>query len=231
MSVVWVLLVAATGASPADSSQTTAAVSQSASAAPAVSAESPARSAKELRQAVVESLRRANSAKAADRGAAIQSLVDLFHELGRDRQLSTTERQRLGAEVRSRLARFATQFRHEMTRNAQWSSSESASGAAGGGGNGDLACLATKTFSCSGISGSQMLDSLSTADATTFCGCLAAYTGGYGSPLACTCPDGSPGAVAAPLSLLSPPRRERAEGCGDKTRLTGRPANFSSFYS
>jgi hypothetical protein len=75
-----------------------------------------------------------------------------------------------------------------------------AGGAAGGGGNGDLACLATKTFACPGIDGSQMLGGLSTADATTFCGCLAAYAGGYGAPLACTCPDGSPGALAAPPS-------------------------------
>jgi hypothetical protein len=75
-----------------------------------------------------------------------------------------------------------------------------AGGAAGAGGNPDLACLATKTFSCAGIDGSKMLDGLSTADATTFCGCLAAYTGGYGAPLACTCSDGSPGAVAAPPS-------------------------------
>lgn len=150
MSVVWVLLVAVTGASPADSSQTTAAVSQSASPAPAVSAESPARSAKELRLSVAESLRRANSAKGADRGAAIQSLVDLFQELGRDRQLSASERQRLGAGVRSRLARFATQFRHELTRYSQRSSSESAPGAAGGPaveGLDDLVDLIQKTIS------------------------------------------------------------------------------------
>src|SRR5438270_2311181 len=132
MSVVWVLLMAAMGASPADSSQFSAAVSHSAAPPSPVVAESPARSAKDLRQAVAESLRRANSAKAADRSAAIQSLVDLFDELGRDRQLSATERQRLGAEVRSRLGRFATQFRHELTRSTHRSSSESALGAAGG---------------------------------------------------------------------------------------------------
>src|SRR6266700_3342888 len=132
MSVVWVLLVAAMGASAADAGQSSVAVSHSTAAPSAVIAESPARSAKDLRLAVAESLRRANSAKAADRAAAIQSLVNLFHELGRDRQLSATERQRLGAEVRSRLARFATQFHHEITRSTHRSSSESAPGAAGG---------------------------------------------------------------------------------------------------
>jgi hypothetical protein len=150
MSVVWVLLMAATGASPANSNESSQAVSQSVSGAPAASAESPARSAKELRQAVAESLRRANSAKAADRGAAIQSLVDLFQELGRDRQLSATERQRLGAEVRSRLARFAAQFRNELTRYAQRSSSEIAAGASGGPaveGLDDLVDLIQKTIS------------------------------------------------------------------------------------
>jgi hypothetical protein len=128
MSVVWVLLVAATGASPAESSQHSAADSQSASAELAVTAEPSGRSAKELRQAVVESLRRANSAKPADRPVAIQGLVDLFNDLGRDRQLPAIERQRMGAEIRSRLARFAAQFRHELAQNAQRSSSEAGAG-------------------------------------------------------------------------------------------------------
>jgi hypothetical protein len=154
MSVIWVLLVAATGASPADSNQPSAATSPSASAAsaatalPAAATESPARSAKELRRAVAESLRRANAAKETDRPAAVQGLVDLFNALGRDRQLPAQERQRLGAEIRSRLVRFTTQFRHELARNAQRPPSESG---AGGGpaaeGLDDLVDLIQKTIS------------------------------------------------------------------------------------
>jgi hypothetical protein len=132
MSVIWLLLVAAAGASPADSSQPSAAASQAATVAPAATAESSSRSAKELRQAVVESLRRANSAKPADRAAAIQGLVDLFNDLGRDRQLPAIERQRMGAEIRSRLARFAAQFRHELAHNAQRLVADSTAGAGGG---------------------------------------------------------------------------------------------------
>jgi hypothetical protein len=158
MSVIWVLLVAATGAAPADSSQTSTATSSSVSAARSgtitpASTKSAERSAKEVRQAVADGLRRANAAKGADRIAAVRSLVDLFNELGRDRQLSAPERQRLGADVRSRLVRFATQFQHELTRTAQHGSvgaTVAAIGEAGGGpaadGLDDLVNLIQKTI-------------------------------------------------------------------------------------
>jgi len=135
MSVIFVLLAAATGVAPADSSQSSATAAPGVAAArsgtlpPAVKAE---RSAKELRQAVADAARRANAAKPADRVAAVHSLVDLFTELGRDRQLSAPERQRLGAEVRSRLVRFSAQFRHEMAVANQRSPSASTNGAVSG---------------------------------------------------------------------------------------------------
>ncbi len=124
MSVIMVLLVAATGAAPADSSQSSAVTSPNIASSrsgtlPPAAAPSHQRSAKELREAVADALRRANAAKPAVRAATVQSLVEAFNELGRDRQLSSVERQRLGAEVRSRLVRFAAQFRHEMTRSSQ----------------------------------------------------------------------------------------------------------------
>jgi hypothetical protein len=134
MSVMWLLLVAATGAAPAHSSQSSAAApgvtSSRSGTVPPAAAQSHDRSAKELRQAVGGAMRRANAAKPAERPAAVQTLVDLFNELGRDRQLSALERQRLGAEVRSRLVRFAAQFRHEVTRDGQKNASRSSGGVA-----------------------------------------------------------------------------------------------------
>jgi hypothetical protein len=114
MSVAWILLVAAMGVLPADSSQPAA----SSSAATATVA--PAnRSAKDLRKVVADSLHRANAAKGVDRVSAVAALVDLFRELGKDHQLSPQERQRLGVEIRSRLLRFAAEFQHEISRAAQ----------------------------------------------------------------------------------------------------------------
>jgi hypothetical protein len=114
MSVAWILLVAAMGVLPADSSQPAA----SSSAATATVA--PAnRSAKDLRKVVADSLHRANAAKGVDRVSAVAAIVDLFRELGKDHQLSPQERQRLGVEIRSRLLRFAAEFQHEISRAAQ----------------------------------------------------------------------------------------------------------------
>ena len=97
MSVIMALLVAATGAAPADSSQSSAASPPSVASSrlgtvPPAPAQSRERSAKELRQAAADALRRANAAKPADRAAAVHSLVEVFNELGRDRQLSAMER-------------------------------------------------------------------------------------------------------------------------------------------
>jgi hypothetical protein len=120
MSVAWILLVAAMGVLPADSSQTAA----SSSAATATVA--PAnRSAKDLRKVVADTLHRANAAKGADRVSAVAALVDLFRELGKDQQLPPPERQRLGVEIRSRLLRFAAQFQHEIVRATQRSAADS----------------------------------------------------------------------------------------------------------
>jgi hypothetical protein len=123
MSVAWILLVAATGALPADSSQPAA--SSSAATDVATTAAPANRSAKDLRKAVADSLHRANAAKGADRVSTVAALVDRFKELGNDHQLSPPERQRLGVEIRSRLLRFAAQFQHEISRAGQRSAADS----------------------------------------------------------------------------------------------------------
>ena len=131
MSVVWALLVAATSVSPVNANDNARAVGAvaahpAAAASPytdgyappatSVPVESAAPSAKQLRAAVAAGLRRANAAKPADRTAAVTDLIALFRKLGQDRQLPAHQRQRLGVEVRSRLLRFAAQFRHESAR-------------------------------------------------------------------------------------------------------------------
>jgi hypothetical protein len=149
MSVIWVLLLAATGAAPAQSSAGGTAEATSGPAAPKTVATQPAaKSAKDLRQAVTDGLRHANSAKPADRQAAVTALVDVFKELGRDQRLPAKERQRLGAEIRSRLLRFATQFRHDLAHSGQ-RPADSRAGAAGGPGVeglNDLVDLIEKTI-------------------------------------------------------------------------------------
>jgi hypothetical protein len=80
-------------------------------------------------------------------------------------------------------------------------SSATGVGGAGGAGGADLACLATKTLACPGVDGAKAFNStLAASDAAAMCDCIATYAGGYGSPLSCTCLDGSPGAVMAPAS-------------------------------
>jgi hypothetical protein len=72
---------------------------------------------------------------------------------------------------------------------------------AGGGGGADLACVATKTLSCPGVDGTKAFNgTLDASDAAAMCDCIAAYAGGYGSAVSCTCPDGTAGAVTAPPS-------------------------------
>jgi hypothetical protein len=88
------------------------------------------RSGKEMRQAVAEALRRAN-ARRPDYVATVTELVDLFYDLGKDRQLAAEERQRLGVDVRSRLLRFAAQFQHEIARAAQRTGDSKAGGSGG----------------------------------------------------------------------------------------------------
>jgi hypothetical protein len=127
MSIAWVLLIVVTGAAPSDSSYRSVSSSDQTKVVAVMPAE---RSGKELRQAVVEALRRAN-AKRPDYVATVTELVDLFKELGKDRQLAAEERQRLGVDVRSRLVRFAAQFQHEIARAAQ-RTGESKAGASGG---------------------------------------------------------------------------------------------------
>jgi hypothetical protein len=131
MSVAWILLVAVTGAAPSDTNRPTAA----SSTAPAAKQASADRSARELRHAVADALRRAN-AKRADYPATVAELVELFKELGKDQRLTPQERQRLGVEVRSRLLRFVTQFQHEIGRDTQRADSQV--GAAAGAASDDL---------------------------------------------------------------------------------------------
>jgi hypothetical protein len=72
-----------------------------------------ARSPRQLRDAVTAALKKINSAKGADRAAVITAMTDLYGELSRDRQLSQPERQRLAAQLRTRLQRCAAQLRYE----------------------------------------------------------------------------------------------------------------------
>jgi hypothetical protein len=127
MSVAWLILIAATGAAPADSSQHAA--SSSANSAVVAKVAPADRSVNELRQAVGDALRRAN-AKRTDYAATVAELVNLFKELGQNQRLASSERLRLGAEVRSRLLRFAAQFQHETGRAMQRADSKTGAGSA-----------------------------------------------------------------------------------------------------
>jgi hypothetical protein len=131
MSMIWVLLVSATGVVAADSSSPLA-QSPTVPSKIVVSKSETAASPTDLRRAAADALRRANAAKRADRTAAITALVNVFKELGNDRQLPQQERQRLGAEIRLRLERFATQFRYELARDGQRAPAQSPANAAGG---------------------------------------------------------------------------------------------------
>ena len=106
-----------------------AANAQPAAVAPA------APSPKELRAAVADAMRRANSAKGAEIPAAAKSLVNLYHELGADVLLPARQRVRLGLQVRVRLQRFASQIRYEMAHNssrpASIAATQTAAGSAG----------------------------------------------------------------------------------------------------
>jgi hypothetical protein len=123
MSLRWMLLLAAelgligTGALEIGTARAYAADAISAPAVAAPAAVSPvqpiARSPKQMRDAVAETLRRANAAKGNDLGAAVKSLLDVYRDLVRDTQLPVKERSRLGLQVRARLQRFANQFRYE----------------------------------------------------------------------------------------------------------------------
>jgi hypothetical protein len=126
MSGAWILLIAVMGAAPSDTTHPAASSSNDPTTAKVTRA---VRSAKELRQAVADALRRAN-AKRPDDALTVGELVNLFKDLGTDQQLTVQERQRLGVEVRSRLLRFAAQFQHEIGHAAQRADSQG--GTAGG---------------------------------------------------------------------------------------------------
>ena len=121
----------------ADSASSSAKVASAASTADAT-----ARSPKQLRDAVAEAMRRANSAKGIDRAAAVKSLLDVYRDLGRDALLPAKEKLRLGVQVRTRLQRLASQFHYETVHNnsrgsnslgtATGTAAGSQSGAAGG---------------------------------------------------------------------------------------------------
>jgi hypothetical protein len=146
MSIVAMLLAAAVGSasSAADSSATASEntplpANSSANVAPA----SPGRTPSQWRQSIADAMRKANSAKSGERGPAVETLAALFNELGQDQQLSATERNRLGAEIRSRLQRFANQFRYEATHR---STSNGAAGGAAAEGLDNLVDLIAKTI-------------------------------------------------------------------------------------
>lgn len=74
-------------------------------------------------------------------------------------------------------------------------------GSSGGtAGSAALACINSQTFSCPALDSSKVLSSLQPSEAAAFCDCEAAYAGGYGSQVTCSCPDGSPGGFTAPAS-------------------------------
>jgi hypothetical protein len=130
--MIWVLLVSATGVVAADSSSPSA-QSPTFPSKVVVSTSQTAASLTDLPRAAADALRTVNAAKPADRAAAIAALVNVFKELGNDRQLPQQERQRLGAELRSRLERFAVQFRCELAQKARRAStSESPAGGTDG---------------------------------------------------------------------------------------------------
>ena len=136
MSIVAMLLVAAVGGASAaadssGSSSANAPAAGSATGSAIVAPVSPGRTPLQWRQAIAAAMRTANAAKAGERAPAIESLVTRFNELGQDQQLSAAERGRLGAEIRSRLSRFANQFRYELAHQAQRAAT--ASNGAGGG--------------------------------------------------------------------------------------------------
>ena len=87
------------------------------------------------------------------------------------------------------------------------SSSVATGGRSATGGNGTFGtggasaptCPASQTFTCTAIDGAKVLSSLDASETAAFCDCMAASTGGYGSPM-CTCPDGSSGGPGAPTS-------------------------------
>lgn len=86
--------------------------------------------------------------------------------------------------------------------------------AGGSAGSGASTCPAAATLSCPAVDGSKALGTLSTADEQAFCGCLAAYGGGYGAPVACTCSDGSSGAPQAPPSQSACLGAQLPPSCG-----------------
>lgn len=95
--------------------------------------ETIARSPKQLREAFADAMRLANVAKGSKRADVVNSLLDIYRDLGRDILLPAKERLRLGVQVRARLQRFASELRYEVAHNnSRPATSASQSGAAGG---------------------------------------------------------------------------------------------------
>jgi len=154
MSILSLLLVAAVGGGASAAADSSASSSANASAPESktgyaiVAPASPGRTPSQWRQAIADAMRKANSAKPGERSPAVEALVALFNELGQDQQLSPAERGRLGAEIRSRLSRFANQFRYELAHPAQRAaaSANSAAGGAAADGLDNLVDLISKTI-------------------------------------------------------------------------------------
>jgi len=82
----------------------------------------------QLRDALSDTMRRANAAKGNDRAAAVKSLLDVYRDLGRDVLLPAKERLRLGVQVRVRLQRFASQIHYEAAHHNSSRASDAGSG-------------------------------------------------------------------------------------------------------
>jgi hypothetical protein len=63
-----------------------------------------------------------------------------------------------------------------------------------------LACASSKLLSCQSLDSSRLLSALTAQELRALCDCVAEYAGGYGTPVSCNCPDGSPGGLQAPTS-------------------------------
>ncbi len=113
MQAIWVFLLAATGATQASDNFPQPAVSQ------AINYDQLAMiqpDSKVLKREIADALRLAGAAKSKDVPRAVKRLVELFDELGSSSDLTATEKQRLGVELRSRLNRYEIQFRSEIVK-------------------------------------------------------------------------------------------------------------------
>lgn len=116
----WVFVVLVTAATPGAAAPATGAggPAPAASSAPKQAVRPAARSGKQLRDDVHQTLRAAAVQSGAERDAAIRRLTAIYVELSRDTQLPMDERLTLGRTIRNRLVKVKDQ----LTRAARASS-------------------------------------------------------------------------------------------------------------